>query len=169
MEQKINNKIALKDKLISFCQTNKYKLFVFMTILTITVISLFILKINSENKNSVVAEKYIKAGLYLAENKRDQSKNLYEEIILSKNKFYSALALNKILEKDLISDKNKILDYFLLIEKINKSEERDDLLIFKKALYLIKIGNIKEGNNLLKNLIDKESKLKILAKEIISE
>ena len=73
------------------------------------------------------------------------------------------------MEEDLISDKNKILDYFLLIEKINKSKERDDLLIFKKALYLIKIGNVKEGNNLLKNLIEKESALKILAKEIISE
>tara|TARA_B100001057_G_scaffold469001_1_gene528880 strand:- start:1002 stop:1511 length:510 start_codon:yes stop_codon:yes gene_type:complete len=169
MEQKINNKIALKDKLISFYQTNKYKLFVFTIILIIAFISIFILKINSEKKNSLVAEKYIRAGLYLAENKRDQSKNLYEEIILSKNKFYSALALNKILEKDLISDKNKILNYFLIIEKINKSEERDDLLIFKKALYLIKIGNIKEGNSLLKNLIDKESALKILAKEIISE
>ena len=169
MEQKINNKITLKDKLISFYQTNKYKIFVFTSILTITFISIFILKINGEKKNSLIAEKYIKAGLYLAENKRDQSKNLYEEIILSKNKFYSALALNKILEKDLISDKNKILDHFLLIEKINKSKERDDLLIFKKALYLIKIGNVNEGNNLLKDLIEKESSLKILAKEIISE
>ena len=91
MEQKINNKITLKDKLISFYQTNKYKIFVFTSILTITFISIFILKINGEKKNSLIAEKYIKAGLYLAENKRDQSKNLYEEIILSKNKFYSMI------------------------------------------------------------------------------
>ena len=169
MEQNVNNKIELKDKLISFYNTNKYKLFVIMGVLTIIFISFFFLKFNSEKKNSLVAEKYIKAGLYLSENKRDQSKNLYEEIILSKNKFYSVLALNSILEKDLISDENKILDYFLLVEKINKSEERGDLLIFKKALYFIKIGNIKEGNDLLKNLIDKESTLKILAQEIISE
>ena len=117
MEQKINNKIALKDKLISFFQAHKYKLSVFASILIITFISIFILKINGEKKNSLIAEKYIKAGLYLAENKRDQSKNIYEEIILSKNKFYSALALNKILEEDLISDKNKILDYFRKILK----------------------------------------------------
>ena len=169
MEQNVNNKIELKDKLISFYNTNKYKLFVIMCVLTIIFISFFFLKFNSEKKNSLVAEKYIKTGLYLSQNKRDQSKNLYEEIILSKNKFYSVLALNSILEKDLISDENKILDYFLLVEKINKSEERGDLLIFKKALYFIKIGNIKEGNDLLKNLIDKESTLKILAQEIISE
>ena len=69
----------------------------------------------------------------------------------------------------MISDKNKILGYFLLVEKINKSEERSDLLTFKKALYFIKIGNIKEGNNLLKSLINKESTLKNLAQEIITE
>lgn len=169
MEQNVNNKLALKDKLISFYNTNKYKLFVITSLLIIIFISIFFLKINSEKNNSLVAEKYIKAGLYLSENKRDQSKNLYEEIILSKNKFYSILALNNILENNLITDKKKILDYFLLVEKVNKSEESSDLLIFKKALYFIKIGNIKEGNDLLKNLIEKESALKILAQEIISE
>ena len=169
MEQNINNKTELKDKLESFYNTNKYKIFVISCLLIIVFISIFFLKINNEKNNSLVAEKYIKAGLYLAENKRDQSKNLYEEIILTKNKFYSVLALNNILEKNLISDKNKILGYFLLVEKINKSEERSDLLTFKKALYFIKIGNIKEGNNLLKSLINKESTLKNLAQEIITE
>jgi hypothetical protein len=169
MEQNINNKTELKDKLESFYNTNKYKIFVISCLLIIIFISIFFLKINNEKNNSLVAEKYIKAGLYLAENKRDQSKNLYEEIILTKNKFYSVLALNNILEKNLISDKNKILGYFLLVEKINKSEERSDLLTFKKALYFIKIGNIKEGNNLLKSLINKESTLKNLAQEIITE
>ena len=169
MEQNVNNKIELKDKLASFYNANKYKIFVLTSVLTIIFVSIFLLKINNEQKNSLTAEKYIKAGLYLSENKRDQSINLYEEIILSKNKFYSVLALNNILEKDLISDKNKILDYFLLLEKINKSEETRDLLIFKKALYFIKIGNIKDGNDLLKSLINKESTLKILAQEIITE
>ena len=116
MEQKINNKITLKDKLISFYQTNKYKIFVFTSILTITFISIFILKINSEKKNSLIAEKYIKAGLYLTSGKSDQSKNLYKEIILSKNKFYSILALNTILEENLEDNKKKILDYFKILE-----------------------------------------------------
>ena len=169
MEQKINNKIVLKDKLISFFQTHKYKLSVFASILIITFISIFILKINGEKKNSLIAEKYIKAGLYLAENKRDQSKNLYEEIILSKNKFYSILALNTILEKDLESNRDVILKYFESLEKLNKSKEQTDLIIFKKALYLIKISNLEEGNKLFKKLIDENSKYKNLAEEIISK
>ena len=43
-----------------------------------------------------------------------------------------------------------------------------DLIYFKKALYLIKIGDEKSGKNILKNLIDKDSNLKITAKEIIN-
>ena len=124
MEQKINNKIVLKDKLISFFQAHKYKLSVFASILIITFISIFILKINGEKKNSLIAEKYIKAGLYLAENKRDQSKNLYEEIILSKNKFYSVLALNSILENDLkfyFYQKSNLSLKFCLTLKLNKT------------------------------------------------
>ena len=169
MEQNANNNTELKDKLISFYNTYKLKIFLITVVFIIIIISILFLKINSEKNNSLLGEKYIKAGLYLSENKKNQSKNLYEEIILSKNKFYSVLALNSILENDLETDKNKILEYFILIEKINISENRGDLLSFKKALYLIKIGNIKEGNDLLKNLINKKSELKALAQEIISE
>tara|TARA_B100000767_G_C19307628_1_gene346217 strand:+ start:59 stop:457 length:399 start_codon:yes stop_codon:yes gene_type:complete len=122
--------------------------------------------INIKKKNNLIAEKYIEAGLYLASNKKEMSKNVYEEIILSKNKFYSILALNIILEKNLVSDKNKILDYFQLVEESNKSNEYKDLIIFKKALYLIKNGSRQKGNLLLKNLIENESKFKPLAEEI---
>ena len=169
MEQNIDHKIEFKNKLINIYNSNKIKIYLIACITVLSVISLFIFKEINEKKNNLMSEKYIMAGLKINSGKKKEGANLLEEIILSKNKFYSALALNKILEEDLISDKNKILDYFLLIEKINKSEERDDLLIFKKALYLIKIGNVNEGNNLLKDLIEKESSLKILAKEIISE
>ena len=93
---------------------------------------------------------------------------MYKEIIISKNKFYSILALNTILEKDLEQDKVKILEYFETIEELNNSTEQLDLINFKKALYLIKISMIDEGNILLRDLIDNNSNLKILAKEIIT-
>ena len=169
MEQNENKKIELKDKLISFYNTNKVKIYTFIGILIIIVISLAFIKISNEKRNILIGNKYIKAGLYLTSGKKDQSKNLYEEIIFSKNKFYSILALNNLIEKNLISDKNEILNFFKIVEKINIPQEQRDLVVFKKALYLIKIGNIKEGNDLLKNLINKESELKTLAQEIISE
>ena len=49
----------------------------------------------------MISEKYVKAGILLSNNKNEKAlKNYYEEIILSKNKFYSILALNTIIEKN---------------------------------------------------------------------
>ena len=93
---------------------------------------------------------------------------MYEEIILNKNKFYSILALNTVLEKELISDKKKILYYFTTVEEISLSKELKDLISFKKALYLIKNLEATEGKKILKDLVDQNSKLKNLSKEILA-
>jgi hypothetical protein len=169
MEQNVNNKIDLKDRLISFYNNNKLKIYIIIVTLIIILFSTALLKINKEKKNSIVAEKYIEAGLYLAADKTNQSKDLYEEIILSKNEFYSILALNTILEKNLISDKEIILDYFNILEKITNSKEQTDLIKLRKALYLIKINNTQEGKEILKKLIQEESTLKQLVEELMFE
>ena len=52
-----------------------------------------------------------------------KNKNSFREIILSKNSFYGILALNLILEKNLISDKNQILNYFEILIKNRQSKE----------------------------------------------
>ena len=93
---------------------------------------------------------------------------MYEEVILSKNSFYSILGLQAILEQNLENDKNKILNYFDIVEKVSISKEEKDLIIFKKALFLIKKKDIENGNNLLKNLIETSSNLKLLAEEVIT-
>ncbi len=169
MEQKLDNKIEIKDRLTSFYKINKLKIYLLTTFLLMIIIALFFFQINVKKKNIYIAEKYVEAGLYLATNDIENSKKIYEEIILSKNKFYSILALNTILEKDLESNRDVILKYFESLEKLNKSKEQTDLIIFKKALYLIKISNLEEGNKLFKKLIDENSKYKNLAEEIISK
>jgi len=169
MEQNIDHKIEFKNKLINLYNNNRLKILCFFIIFIIILSLLSYFKINNQNKNSLISEKYIQAGLLLTSKKTDQSINLYDEIILSKNKFYSTLALNIILEKNLISDKDKILNYFKILEEIENSKEKIDLIIFKKALYLIKNNDAKEGKNLLKNLIDNKSKLKFLAEEAIGK
>ena len=169
MEQNVDNKIDIKDKLRLFYNANKLKIYALISILLIILISTTFLKINSEKKNNLIAEKYIQAGLYLTSGKKVESKNIYEEIIFSKNKFYSILSLNNIIEKDLVSDKSKILDYFKIVEEVAITEEQLNLINFKKALYLIKVSNIQEGNNLLKDLIDKNTNLKLLAEEILAK
>jgi len=169
MEQNIDNNIELKNKLISFFNSNKRKIYIFFSIILIAILIKSYFVIDSHKKNYLIAEKYIKAGLYLGANKKEQSQNLYNEIILSKNKFYSILALNTIIEKNLVSDKNKILNYFKIIERLNISEEKKDLLQFKKSLYFLKNSNTEEGNRLLQDLIKKNSNFKALAEQIVTK
>ena len=169
MEESLENKINLKDKLIKFYNIHKVKIYSLIFILIVCIISYAFLKYENEKKNILISEKYIKAGFYLASDKKDSAKSLYEEIILSENKFYSILALNTIIEKELILDKNKILEYFEILKKSVKTKNQQDLLILKKALYLKKISDIKDGNELLNNLISSESILKPVAEELLKK
>ena len=50
---------------------------------------------------NLISEKYILAGIYLSSGEKEKSKKLFEEIILSDDKFYTSLALYSILEKKL--------------------------------------------------------------------
>ena len=157
MEQNIETKFDLKNKIINFYNFNKLKIFVLSFVLLIGIIIIFFLKYHNEKKNILISERYIEAGLYLASNNQENAKKIYEEIILSKNTIYSVLALNTIIEKDLIKNKERILEYFNVIEKSVSSKDQKDLIILKKAIYLIKELETKEGNNLLNNLISNNS------------
>ena len=64
---------------------------------------------------------------------------------------------------------NEILNYFEIIQQINTTKDQQDILIFKKALYLMKISKIETSNELLKKLINDNSNLKLLAQEIIDK
>ena len=108
----------------------------FFLILSIGVFLIFF-KINSEKKNDLISEQFIQAGINLDLNKTELSKKIYSEIIYKKNKFYSVLALNIILEKKLETDENTILSYFKIIENLKLPKEKKDLVILKKALFLI--------------------------------
>tara|TARA_E500000178_G_C16974689_1_gene732744 strand:- start:1051 stop:1560 length:510 start_codon:yes stop_codon:yes gene_type:complete len=167
MEQSLDKKPELKDEIQSFFKNNKKKIFIFISIVIAMIFALFLWKDNNHKKNILISEKYTKAQLLLSKNEREAAAKHYEEIIFSKNKFYSVLALNAILEKELIKDKKKILKLFNIIENLSYKEANIDLIHFKKALYLLKDSKSDDANELLKELIEKDSSLKIIAQEIL--
>ena len=169
MEDNLENKKDFKNRLIGLYNQNKLKLLVIILIILIILISLIFLKYNNEKKNIMLAEKYVQAGLLLAAKNEDNAKKLYEEIIVSENKFYSILALNTIIEKDLISSKKKILEYFDVLENYISAKDNADLIKLKKALYLIKTSDIQKGNEILKSLIDNNSTLNSIVEELIKK
>lgn len=169
MEESIKNKPELKNRLANLYKNNKPKIYVFLFILLVSLITFSYIKYNNEKKNITIAEKYIKAGLLLSSQNLEKSKALYEEIIYSKNSFYGILALNTILEKNLISDKEKILDLFQILITTKLSQEQIDIINFKKSLFLIKNSDFEKGKKILEELIENKSKLKSLADEILKK
>ena len=169
MQENPENKKEKKNILEDFYMLHKNKIFIFITLLLTAVIVVIFLSEFKEKKNIKIGQKYIQAGIYLSSNQNEGAKNIYEEIILSKNKFYSILALNAIIEKNLVLDKNKIIEYFNIVEKSNTSKKTNDLIIFKKALYLIKNSDEEKGTDLLENLIDQNSSLKPIINEVLEK
>ena len=169
MEENIEKKQELKSRLIHFFDKNKFKFFILTSLIVIAIFALSLFQINVKKKNSLIAEKYIQAGIFLANKKNADATIIFEEIIESKNKFYSILSLNTILEKKLLTDKKKILLLFKKIEKIKTTQEQRDLIKFKKALFLINNSEFEEGKKLLQEIVDTQSGLEFLAEEIISK
>ena len=168
MESNLDNNLT-KNKFSNFYKNNKLKIFSILIILFIILISYTFLKINAEKRNNFIAERYVQAGIFLASGKKEKSFEIFEEVILSKNKFYSILALNTILDTENDIEEKKFLNYFEKVLDSVETKDQKDLLIFKKSLFLYKNSKDKMGEKLLKGLIDDESKLSPLAQEILKK
>ena len=69
MSENLDIKNENKNKFFLFLKENLKKIII-LIILTIIIFSFFIfLKISGENKNDLISEKYIQAGIYLSKNK----------------------------------------------------------------------------------------------------
>ena len=169
MEQNIDSKIDFKSRVINFYKENKIKTQLFFLTILISLILIILLQAYYEKKNNQISELFINAGILYTQDEKDRSKKIYEDILKSNNSFYSTLALNNIIEKDLENNDEKILEYFDIIDKLQKNKEQKDLLKFKKALFLLKKLKTKEAKIILNELIESDSKIKNLAEDILAE
>ena len=168
MEQKPETELEFKDKLNNFYTSHKVKIFILISIFIVVLISIIFIQQKNEKNNYLISEKYVQAGLNISLDKKEKAIKLYEEIILSQNEFYSILALNTVIEKNLITDNNKIIQYLELMENTAKTKDQIDLIILKKSLFYLKNSEVKKGENFLRDLINKDSTYKKIAQEIIA-
>ena len=159
-------KIDFFERVENFVKKNKNILLTILTLTIFIVIGVNYLNYYQKSKNEKISEKFVQAGIYLSLDKKEESKNLYEEIIISKNKFYSLLALNNIIDNNLEKNNEEVLKFFDIVENTKIDKEQKNLVKLKKALYLIKISKDIEGKKLLNEIISDNSIWKETASEI---
>ena len=159
-------KIDFIEHIENFYKSNKKIIFTTITLVIFILIGIMYLNYNEKSKNEKISEKFIQAGIYVSLNEKEKSKKIYKEIISSKNKFYSLLALNTIIDNNLEENSEVILKLFETVEDIKTEKEQKNLIKLKKALYLIKISEDRLGKKLLDEIISDNSIWKEAAAEI---
>ena len=167
MEDNIIENANFSEKVKTFIKKRKKILLLIVSLIIIIFICVIFLQNQKIKLNKLNSEKNIQAGIYLSSKEFNKSKELYREIINSGNEFYSILALNNIIENNLELDEDMMLEIFNEIEKQNFSKEQKNLVKLKKALFLKKHSKEKDGNDLLKEIIDDGSIWKETATKLL--
>ena len=84
MDQDTESKLDFKNKLINFYKLNKVKVYISIIILLITLVIVSFMNYQSERKNKLIAERYVQAGLFLASNKKDNARDIYEDATMNR-------------------------------------------------------------------------------------
>ena len=126
-----------KEKLKNFFIKNSKYLIISISAIIVLILAYFVyVEIKSRNQIKL-AEKYnnIVNNFNNLQSVEQSTKELIN-IIEKKNSTYSPLALYFILDNELVSEKNKINEYFDMVININSLEkEIKNLNIYKKAIY----------------------------------
>ena len=160
MEEEIQiiNQNTRREKFKNFIIKNK-KILVTSVSSIIIIILLLVFYSEIKFKNQIkLGNKYNEIVLsYEKKNNQNSEKELID-IIQKKDPTYSPLALNFIIDNEIVNDKIKVNELFdIIIEKTNIENEINNLIIYKKALY--NSDNINENDliNILNPILNSES------------
>jgi len=157
-EISIINSNTRNERVRNFFVKNKIKIILISLAITIVLIAAYSFDKYKTNQKIEISNKFNSTTLmYSDKNKDNTIKNLVE-IVNEKDPTYSPLSLYFILDKKLISDPNKINEYFdLLIENTPLDKEINNLVIYKKALFNADQAEESDLLNILNPLINSES------------
>ena len=127
--------ITKKTKIKKFYEKNKSLIYIFIFFIIFTLFGVIYYLENEENKRITLSDDYMRAQIYINEGEKNKAKILLEKIIFKNDPTYSSLSLFLLLNEDLVTDNNKINNFFNHLLKNNKFEkEMENLIIFKKLL-----------------------------------
>ena len=157
----------------SFFDILKQNLKVMLSILLVLFIGLGLylwIQYNSNLKKQDLSEKYIQAKILLSKNDKQKSLEILKNIIKEKDSTYSILSLYLIIDKNLESDDNNILNYFDKIITISDLEKEDvNLIKLKKAIFISSYGKEDKLLELLNPIINSDSVWKVQATKFMGD
>lgn len=160
MEEEIQiiNQNTRREKFKNFIIKNK-KILVTSVSSIIIIILLLVFYSEIKFKNQIkLGNKYNEIVLSYEKKNNQTTEEELIDIIQKKDPTYSPLALNFIIDNEIVNDKIKVNELFdIIIEKTNIENEIKNLIIYKKALY--NSDNINENDliNILNPILNSES------------
>ena len=161
---------TIQSRIINFIKKNSKNLIILSTLSIIILFSYFIY-IDLKKKNEIkISEQYTQAYIHFKEKKIDNAKQLLENIINKKHKFYSPLALSFIVDNNIETDTLKTINFFdkvLSIGSINK--ENLNLIKIKKAIFLFNLEDEELIIKTLNPIINSDSVWRKIAIRLLSD
>lgn len=122
------------------------KLLIAIIVVLISLFSIFIINdLRVKKKNIKFSESFNQANILISNNKNKDAKKILINIVEGKHKFYSILALNTIIENNLLKNTNEIEIYFNKVISIKQEDkEINHLARLKKGLFLLSVNETDE-------------------------
>ena len=158
------------EKIKNFLIKNKKKLII-VFFLTLTIIFILIGYYNHKaNVRIKISDDYNKATINFISDKKINVKKELINIVNSKDKTYSPLALYFLIDNNIIDESNVINQLFdTVIQEIKLEKEVKNLIIYKKGLFNSEFETEDKLIEILKPLISKDSVWKSHALYLLGE
>lgn len=159
-EETLKTENKLKIIQIIFKKNIKY-IFILTFVIILAAIASIYVKNNKEKNQVLVSEKFINAKILLEKKQNGKAKKILEELVDNKNSFYSPLSLSLIISNELEKSEENIINLFDKVLSINSLEKLElDLILYKKTIFLAKIGKDQKLLDTANRLINNESSLR---------
>ena len=147
-----------KTRIKEFLESNSKILMSIITALVLLITTFFWFEHNKKERRVNIAENYIQAKVLLMNDNNSKSLEILKKIILIEDRIYSPLSLFLIIDQDLETNKEVIIEYFDKVLSIKNIEKEDlNLLRLKKAIFISAKSNEQDILNLLNPVINTDS------------
>ena len=150
--------VTKKSKIKKFYESNKNLIFSFILISIISLASITYYYNSQEKKKILLSEKFVRAKIYLANDKRSEATDLLKSVINANDATYSTLSLFLLLNQNLITDYNELSVMFDHVLKNNKfDKEIKNLLLYKRAVFKSNFASESQFLEAIKPLLNEET------------